>query len=162
MGATVTGMPLLARFERQERVRDVEVEVARHIVRQGLLAAPVVLALAGLVRGVDGIASAGYAFALVLGNLLVAAASLAWAARRGPNALMAVALFGFLVRLSVMTIALFAVKDGGWVDMPVLGLVLIAAHLGLLFWETRFVGLTLAAPGLRPSRQAFLATFDQE
>ena len=27
---------------------------------------------------------------------------------------------------------------------------IIGAHLGLLFWETRYVSLQLAAPGLRP------------
>lgn len=162
MGAAVNAVPTVAHVVRRERVHAVEVEIAWHIARQGALAAPGLLLLAGLARGADGVASAAFALVLVLANLLLAAASLAWAARRGPNALMGVALFGFLVRLSLMTVALFAVRGSAWVDMPVLGLVLIATHLGLLFWETRFVGMTLAAPGLRPSRQAFLASFDQE
>ena len=34
--------------------------------------------------------------------------------------------------------------------MPWLGFTLVGAHLGLLFWETRYVSLQLAAPGLRP------------
>jgi hypothetical protein len=37
-----------------------------------------------------------------------------------------------------------------WISMPWLGFTLVGAHLGLLFWETRYVSLQLAAPGLRP------------
>jgi len=31
-----------------------------------------------------------------------------------------------------------------------LGLTIIFAHLGLLFWELRYVSLSLAFPGLKP------------
>jgi hypothetical protein len=34
--------------------------------------------------------------------------------------------------------------------MP-LGLTIILAHLGLLFWELRYVSLSLAYPGLKPN-----------
>lgn len=140
----------------------VELEIATHILRQGLVVAPVVAVAVGPFRGFDGALSVTFAFGLVLVNLLVAAASLGWAARRGEATLMAVALFGFLIRLGSLTLALFLVRDQGWVDLPALGLTVVAAHLGLLFWETRFVSLSLAAPGLRPSRKSFLATLATE
>jgi hypothetical protein len=37
-----------------------------------------------------------------------------------------------------------------FIDIPVLVLTLAIAHIALLAWETRYVSLTLAAPGLKP------------
>ena len=34
-----------------------------------------------------------------------------------------------------------------------LGLTLIVTHLGLLFWELRYVSASLAYPGLKPTHQ---------
>jgi hypothetical protein len=31
-----------------------------------------------------------------------------------------------------------------------LGITLVATHVGLLFWESRYVSLSLAFPGLKP------------
>jgi len=38
--------------------------------------------------------------------------------------------------------------------LPSLGITLIVAHLGLLFWEMRYVSLSLAHPGLKPGRRS--------
>ena len=35
--------------------------------------------------------------------------------------------------------------------MTALGLTIIVTHLGLLFWELRYVSASLAFPGLKPS-----------
>jgi hypothetical protein len=42
------------------------------------------------------------------------------------------------------------VRDAGWVEPLALGLTLVVAHLGLLFWELRYVSISLAHPGLKP------------
>ena len=60
-------------------------------------------------------------------------------------------MFGFLIRLGLIFIAVLVVKDARWIDMLPLGLTLIAAHLGILFWEMRYISGTLAHPGLKPS-----------
>jgi hypothetical protein len=36
----------------------------------------------------------------------------------------------------------------------VLGFALVGTHLALLFWETKHLAITLAAPGLKPRRPA--------
>ena len=46
---------------------------------------------------------------------------------------------------------LFAVRNAAWVDLLALGLTLVVTHLGLLFWETRYVSASLAFPGLKPT-----------
>ena len=40
------------------------------------------------------------------------------------------------------------------VEFIPLGLTIIVAHLGLLFWEMRYVSLSLAYPGLKPKKQS--------
>ena len=92
------------------------------------------------------------ALALVVVNLLIAAASLGWAARTNPNMLMGVALFGFLGRLAVLTAIGAGIKALGIVDWPVFCITLVVGYLGLLFWELRSVSLSLASPGLKPGR----------
>ena len=42
------------------------------------------------------------------------------------------------------------VKDLPWVEMVPLAITLLVTHLGLLLWETRYVSLSLAYPGLKP------------
>jgi hypothetical protein len=131
----------------------VERRIAVDLARRGLLAAPAVVLVAGLLRGVDGAASAALGLGVVVVNFLVAAVSLEWGARRGGNALFAVALGGFLLRMMSILVVLFVAEAlFGWADVVVLGLTLFVTHLGLLFWELRSVSFSLAAPGLRRDR----------
>jgi hypothetical protein len=65
--------------------------------------------------------------------------------------MMAAVLFGFLLRLGVICVAVFLVKDADWVELVPLGLTIIVTHVGLLFWELRYVSASLAFPGLQPS-----------
>jgi hypothetical protein len=106
----------------------------------------------GLWRGLDAAGAVALALALVVVNLLIAAASLGWAARNSPNLLMGVALFGFLGRLAVLTAIGAGIKALGIVDWPVFCITLVVGYLGLLFWELRSVSLSLASPGLKPGR----------
>jgi hypothetical protein len=131
----------------------VERRIAVDLARRGLLVAPVIVLVAGLLRGADGAASAALGLAVLVLNFLAAAISLEWGARRGGNALFAVALGGFLFRMvSILVVILVAQALFGWVDVVVLGVTLFLTHLGLLFWELRSVSFSLAAPGLQRDR----------
>lgn len=127
-----------------------ERDIARDMVRRALPVAPVWVIVCGLVWGVGGAVSAGYALVLVLANFLAAATLLTWAARISPAALMGAALGGFVLRLACITLAVLAVQGLGWFEPIPLGITIIVAHLGLLMWETRYVSLSLAHPGLAP------------
>ena len=131
----------------------VERRIATDLARHGLMVAPVIVLVAGLFRGLDGAASAALGLAVLVLNFLAAAISLEWGARRGGNALFAVALGGFLFRMvSILVVILVAQALFGWVDVIVLGVTLFLTHLGLLFWELRSVSFSLAAPGLQRDR----------
>ena len=130
-----------------------EREVARDLVKRGLMVLPVAVGLAALSWGAAGAASVAFAAGLVLANFLLAAALLSWAARISLGMLMGVSLFGFVLRLALIAGAVLLVKDQPWVEPVPLGVTLVVAHLGLLFWETKFVSASLAFPGLKPSAE---------
>lgn len=131
-------------------VPEVERALAFDMFKRGLWVAPLVALFAGAVRGGNGAASAGIAVAIVLVNLVLSALALSWAAKVSPTALMAVALGGFLVRMMLVSAVVFVVRDASWIDLPVLAIAILVTHLGLLFWELRYVSASLAFPGLKP------------
>ena len=128
----------------------VESTIARDMVRRALPVAPLLIVLAAIPWGAAGSASVAYGVVLVAANFLLAAALIGWAARISLALLMGVALFGYLLRLALLFTAVVLVKDAGWVNLWALGLTILVTHLGLLFWETRFVSASLAFPGLKP------------
>jgi len=130
----------------------VESQVVTDMVRRAAPALPVVVLVAGLWRGADGAFSSAFAVALVVGNFVLAAALLGWAARISPVVLASVAMGGFVGRLLVVTVAFLLVKDQPWIDVATFGFTLIVTHLGLLIWEARHVSASLAYPGVRPTR----------
>ncbi|MGH9137421.1 MAG: ATP synthase subunit I [Acidimicrobiales bacterium] len=133
-----------------EPVEAVERTLAFDMLRRGVWVAPAIVLVAALVRGGDGGWSALVAVAIVLVNLVLAALSLSWAATVSPTAMMATALAGFAARMGVVTLVVYLVKDESWIDLPALGVTILVTHLGLLFWELRYVSASLAFPGLKP------------
>jgi hypothetical protein len=128
------------------------VQVARDLVKRGVYVAPVAVALGAAFWGTDGAASVLYALAIVCVNFVLAALAIGWGARISAAMMGAAAMFGFLIRLGLIFLAVMLVKDAGWVELVPLGLTLIVTHLGLLFWEMKYVSATLAFPGLKPAR----------
>lgn len=146
MTATSTPSPLATR----DLGPAPEPEIIRDLVKHGLLAAPVALVAGFVGWQVDGLVSVVVALAVVLANFALAAWLQAWAARISLGLVMGVALFGFVVRLAIVSAIVWSIGQQPWVEPLPLGLTLIIGHLGLLIWETRFVSASLAFPGLKP------------
>ena len=130
-----------------------EVGVTRDMVRRGLIVAPLMIVVCGFVWGMNGAYSSAYAIAIVLLNFTLAATLVATTARISLGLMMGAVLFGYLIRLGLIFLAVFLVKDTGWISLPALGATIIVTHLGLLIWEMKYVALSLAHPGLKPARQ---------
>jgi hypothetical protein len=130
---------------------EVERELAFDMLKRGVWLAPAVLVVATAIWGTEGAASAAVAIALVGANLLLAALALSWAAKRSLNAIMVVSLGGFAVRMGLLVAVLFALRNASWIDLTALGVCVLVTHLGLLFWELRYVSASLAFPGLKPT-----------
>ncbi|HEX2782255.1 MAG TPA: ATP synthase subunit I [Ilumatobacteraceae bacterium] len=127
-----------------------EVTVSNDMVKRGVLVAPVLIGLCGLIWGANGAASGAYAIAIVLVNFALAAGIVAVTAKISLRVMMASVLFGYLVRLALIFLAVYLVKDAGWISLPALGATIIFTHLGLLVWELKYVAMSLAYPGLKP------------
>lgn len=128
-----------------------EVAVSTDMIKRGLIVAPLLIAVCGVIWGMDGVWSSAYGIAIVLANFALAAASIAMAARISLGLMMAATLFGYIIRLALIFLAVWLVKDAAWISFPALGSTIIITHLGLLFWEMKYVALSLAHPGLKPT-----------
>jgi hypothetical protein len=130
-----------------------EGQVAGDLVRRVLIVSPAVLLVAGIVSGVDGVASAAIGLVLVSLNFLASARLITYTARRSPGAVMGVVLGGYIVRLGLLFGIALALDTVSWIDIGVLLLTVAVVHLALLTWESRHVSLSLGYPGLKPGRQ---------
>jgi len=128
-----------------------EVAVTRHMLLRGLVAAPLLILIAGFIWGADGAVSSAVGCALVMVNFALAAALISTTARISLALMMGAVLFGYLIRLGIIFAAVVLVRDMSWISLPALGCTIIVTHLGLLFWELRHVSASLAYPGLKPS-----------
>jgi hypothetical protein len=130
----------------------VEIQVTVDMVKRGVVVAPIVIGICALIWGADGAWSAAFAIGLVLVNFLLSAALISYTAKISLGLMMGATLFGYLIRLGLIMIAVLLVKDAGWISLPALGATIIVTHLGLLVWELKYVAISLAHPGLKPAR----------
>ena len=130
----------------------VEIQVTADMVKRGLVVAPVVIVICALIWGSSGAWSAAFAIGLVLVNFSLSAMLISFTAKISLGLMMGATLFGYLIRLGLIMLAVLLVKDAGWISLPALGATIIVTHLGLLLWELKYVAISLAHPGLKPAR----------
>ena len=145
--------PMLSRVEGPSPVA----EVALDIVKRGAIIAPVLIVIGAAIWGTEGATSVAYGLGLILFNFALSAALVAWTGRISLALMMGAVLFGFLIRLAIIFVAVYLVKDAGWINLLALCLTIIVTHLGLLFWELRYVSASLAYPGLKPNNPKSLS-----
>ena len=129
-----------------------EVEISTDMIKRGIVVAPVLIALSGVIWQANGAWSSAYGIAIVLVNFALAAGMIAISVRISYAALLAATLFGYIARLALIFFAVFLVRNTGWISMPAVGMSIIVTHLGLLVWELKYVAISLAFPGLKPSQ----------
>ena len=127
-----------------------EQAIARDLARRGVWVAPLFCAIGAAMGGWHGLASAAFAVAVVCVNFLFSAALMTFTARISLGLMMGAVLFGYLIRLGLVALAVLAVRNASWFHSGAFGLTLVVTHLGLLIWETRYVSASLAFPGLKP------------
>lgn len=115
---------------------DVEAVIARHVAKRALVVGPVLIALFGLLRGLDGAAASAVGVGIVVANFLLSGWVMSVAARISLGLYHAAALFGFFLRLILITVSLLALGSLTELDRMALGLSVVAAYLVLLSWES--------------------------
>lgn len=131
-----------------------EVDVSLDIVKRGAFVAPVLVAICGVIWGADGAWSSLYAIVLVLANFFISARIIAITAKISLGLLMAATLFGYLIRLALIFLAVWLVHESSWISLPALGATIIVTHLGLLAWELKYVAISLSNPGVKSSTRS--------
>ena len=116
-----------------------ELELVRRTAPFGIPAAVVALALGALVGGWSVGMSAALGIAVVTLNTVANGLSLARAARISLQALMAVALVGFAVRLGAILALMFLLNRFEWFSPLAFGLAVVPATLLLLGFEMKLV-----------------------
>jgi hypothetical protein len=128
-----------------------ELAVSGDMIKRGVLAAPVLIAICAVIWGLDGAWSAAYGIIIVLANFAIAARLISFTAPISLGLMMGAILFGYLARLGLIFGAVWIVRDASWISFPALGTTIIVTHLGLLVWELKYVAISLAYPGLKPA-----------
>jgi len=123
-----------------------ELEVARDMTRRALWLVPLAVVGGAVGWGWGGVVSSLFALGLVAVNFMLAAFAMARAARISLPVLMGTVMASYIVRLALIAAATLAVVHRGWFEAIPFGVTLIAAHLVLLLWETRYVSASLAFP----------------
>ena len=114
---------------------DVEAVLAGHVARRAVWVAPVLIVFFGVVRGWEGAVASAIGIAVVIGNFLLSGWALSMAARISLAFYQAAALFGFFLRLVLITVSLLVLGSLTEVDRLALGLSVVVAYLVLLSWE---------------------------
>ena len=124
--------------------------VAWDMVKRAVPMIPIGIIIGALIAGFGGAMSVLYGIALILFNFVAAAYLLSWAAGISFALVGATALGGYAIRLAVIFAAFWVVRLESWFEPLPFGITIIVTHLGLLFWEMRFISVSLAHPGLKP------------
>ena len=126
--------------------------IARDLTRRAIWVAPVFLLVGAVGWGINGLLSSALALVLVAVNFRLGAAIISRAAQISINVLYGAVLGGYVARLALMTAVVLTVKAIGLLATVPFAITLLVTHLGLLAWESRHVAMTLAAPGLKPTK----------
>ncbi|MBU1228055.1 MAG: hypothetical protein KJ698_12695 [Actinobacteria bacterium] len=114
---------------------DVELTLARHIAARALVVGPVAVAIAWLLRGPEGGLAAAIGVAIVVANFLLSGWLLSRALKISLSVYHAAALFGFVLRLALIALAMLAAAALLEVDRYAMGFAAVGSYLVLITLE---------------------------
>ena len=115
--------------------RPVEAIMSRNMVKRAVWIAPVLILIFGVANGVQGAVAAGIGVAIVVANFLIAGWILATAAAVSLTLYHAAALFGFFIRLGLITLTMLLIAGVADIDRVAMGVSAVASYLILLSLE---------------------------
>lgn len=105
------------------------------IARRAIVVGPLIVLVFWLSRGVAGGAAAGVGVAIVVANFVLAGVVMSRAAAVSPTFYSAAALFGFFIRLGLITVTMLAIAWVVDVDRFSMGVAAVIGYLVLLTLE---------------------------
>lgn len=115
--------------------RPVEAIMSRNMVKRAVWIAPVLILIFGVTNGVQGAVAAAIGVAIVVANFLIGGWILATAAAVSLTLYHAAALFGFFIRLGLITLTMLLIVSVADIDRVAMGVSVVASYLILLSLE---------------------------
>ena len=115
--------------------RPIEAIISKNIAKRGLIVAPILALVFGLLQGWPGAVAALVGVAIVVVNFLLGGYLMSRAARVSMNMYHAAALFGFLIRLGLITVSMLFIANVTDLDRMAMGISVVVSYLVLLSWE---------------------------
>ena len=109
--------------------------MVRRMIRRGLLFAPLVIALLWALGGPRYALSAAAGIALTLVNLWLAGRIIGGLAENRPELLVVGGIGALAAGMGLVVVSLLVLRGIEYLDLTVVGLVLIGSHLGVVLWE---------------------------
>lgn len=116
--------------------RPIEARLALETVKRAIYVGPPLVVLFWLIRGVDGAVASLVGVVTVVAYFLLMGVVLSGAARISLAFYQAATLFGFLLRLVLISVTLVGLAQLFDFDRPALGITVVAAYVVLLSWES--------------------------
>lgn len=115
--------------------RPIEAIIGKNIAKRALYVAPVLIVVFGIVAGWLGAVSAAIGVAIVVVNFVLGGYILATAAAVSLTLYHAAALFGFFVRLGLITLTMVLVVSVTDIDRTAMGISAVVSYMVLLSLE---------------------------
>lgn len=115
--------------------RPIEAIIGLNIAKRAIVVAPFLAVVFGITRGWEGAVAALIGVAVVVLNFLLGGYVLSYAARISLSLYHAAALFGFFIRLGLITLSLLLIGGVAEIDRMALGISVVVSYLVLLSWE---------------------------
>jgi len=126
--------PAVMHLPSQER-RPVEAIIGTNIAKRAVFVAPVLILVFGLLRGWEGAIAAAIGCAIVVVNFLAGGWIMSTAAAISLSLYHAAALFGFLIRLGLITLTMLVIIQLTEIDRLAMGISVVVCYLVLLSIE---------------------------
>ena len=115
--------------------RPIEAIIGKNIAKRALWVAPVLILIFGIVSGWLGAVSAAVGVAIVVINFVLGGYILATAAGVSLSLYHAAALFGFFIRLGLITLSMILIANVTDIDRVAMGVSAVVSYLVLLSLE---------------------------
>ena len=115
--------------------RPIEAIIGTNIAKRAIIIAPILALVFGLLRGWEGAVAALVGVAIVVINFVLGGYVLSYAARVSLSLYHAAALFGFFIRLGLITLSMLLIGGATDIDRLALGISVVVSYLVLLSWE---------------------------
>jgi hypothetical protein len=115
--------------------RPIEAIMGRNTAKRAVFVAPALMVGFGLFRGWEGAIAAAVGVAIVAGNFVLSGYIMSTAARISLSLYHAAALFGFIIRLGLITASMLLIAAVTDIDRLAMGVSVVVSYLVLLSWE---------------------------